>query len=353
MIWAIDPIVFELAASELRCAVVLEHIAENIEKAEYRIAIDGNGLLEKYLDIFERYLNDPSPNVQPIVRILAPIIKGTGGSFSVTISTPILEELKDVYDNLIDFFNCRDNIVESQLLAIAFNSRKEGVATILLPEEELLAKNHIRSTGFYTPSGSREITKALSRQKGISQKDCWFSLKGVDDFVKVGQFEETVESPAHMHSEKFEMKVIDKLRSELNCFSPVLVPYDVKEMAGQVDVYIESEDVIWVGECKLRDRGNEENRLNGKEMGKICRVIEATIRSKKPPKIYGYLISNASGVHDYAQEVLQNYVSNWQAYTDTQIQVAFRKAVLPNDWPKRDMWNILRLEPSKVLFESE
>ncbi len=352
MIWAIDPLVFELAAPEPRCAVALEHIAENIEKAEYLIALDGNGLFEKYIEIFESCLVDPSPNVQPIIRILAPIMKGLGASFSVPIDTPISAELEDIYDGLIDMLDCRSKVVESQLLTIALNSRKEGGVSVLIPEEELLERHDFPATKFYTPTGMKEIVKALWRKMGIRENDCWFQIKNINDIVKVGEHAGHIQSPAHAHSEKFEIKTLGKLRRELGCYDPEHAPSDVEQEAGQVDVYIAHNDIFWVGECKLRDRGNEGKLLNGEEMRKLCRVVDATVHSQNPKEITGYLISNADDVHEYAKEVLRSYIVRWCEYSGVSIQIAFRKAILPKRWSRQDSWGV-RLEPPQILFKSE
>jgi hypothetical protein len=105
---------------------------------------------------------------------------------------------------------------------------------------------------------------------------------------------------------------------------------------------------ILVAECKLRDKGNERKLIDGGEMGKLCRVVTETIEyvkrtSLQPLKISGYLVSNAEGVHPNGWEVYRNYVSSWLEQ-DTQIEVAFRQAILPNKWYKQDAFDIVRLE---------
>lgn len=346
MIWAIHPTVFELAREKPKYAVALEYIADQVEKAEDHLAFDGNGLFEKYIELAEKFIIDPSPNVQAVVRLFTPILKGHEDSLA-PLPAPVIDDFGDIYVTLSSSLECK--LIESQLLLMALNAKRSGGLVVLLPETDYWKNVGINPIRFYRPEASRVIARCL-RGKGFNENDWWFHVKDISDIVQINNNVGSANSPAHVHSQKFEILVRDKFLDENSCFVRSEVPSDITKGAGQVDVYIVSNSPleILVAECKLRDKGNESKLIDGEEMRKLCLVVTETIEyvkrtSLQPLKISGYLVSNAQGVHPNAWEVYRTLSANWFDQ-NVQIEVAFRRAILPNNWYRQDAFNIVRLE---------
>ena len=216
------------------------------------------------------------------------------------------------------------------------NSRRLGHLTILLPGPDVTAAE-LRERSLYTPAVLRDFKNLMAPVK----------IEYATDLVQVVipfPDKKISESPAHIHSHKFELLATLAIQNKYGCLNAHLnTPHQVKRKAGQVDVYVYERKGnprrIWIGECKLRDEGNLDRWITYGEILKLRNKLKAVEEFEKTnpdcvgtPEVIGFMISNAKNMDDDAWQVAKKD------------GITFLRARLPKRWARKEEWLISKLE---------
>lgn len=321
MLWTIDPDVFDAAGLDFRCMGTLAKIVET--QNQCRFVIDGGAIEEEYLTRFERLIAqnqneglDETSGRYLAFKLLQTILGGEADCYEIESSySPDLE-------NKFQALGC-DTPVEPELLAILSRSQQLGV-TMLFPGPGI-TDSKVRHRGIYDSRIRRQIWKEWP----------WLEVCYANETSIQFSFEST---SSHPKSKEFESQCAIYLQTEWSRSRFVTPPTPEGE---QLDVYgyIEDEDrrVIIVGECKLREEGNEGKLIEAREVKQLYRKICAVRRHEKKHsdssfEIRGYIISNADGLAEDAQMRARDF------------GIQYLKVLLTTRWSRQGEWSIRSIE---------
>jgi hypothetical protein len=298
MNFAVDPDVFQASFLEIPCLAALNEIGRDF--ASHRFLRDAEGVLEReYRQIFnEKYkTGDEHPAVVLLQRILF-----DDGNPEDTISS-----INPITTRLVSL-GC-SHPVEPELLGMLANARNLGLILAMVGHDA----DYLRKRGLHDETVRWRVCKEIP----------WLDIKWIGESrVEIPENDYSANNPPSIRAKQdaFESKVALWLQDDdpsLRCITP---PSKGKVGNEQIDVYgyrdASTGKTVVVGECKLRREGNEEKQIAAKEIQQLRRKVIAARKYEEAKKSLsrdgisveyeGILISNAIGVEDQAQRLIES-----------------------------------------------
>ncbi len=292
---AVDPDVWKASATDLRCRLAISEIWENpATRDKYAIALDGGDLEDEYATLMK------GPTVESDVKkILQDLVNQRDRSSRVCVVKPYMPQPLEAF---IAQEHC-DTPVEPVLIAMAASQDAPKVTLLLVGNDT------IRPRALHHPYITRSL-RHLFREM-IAKP---FTVKCATDYALLRD-----DKAFHtLNSRVFE----DQIRSIMQQrtgrrygLMPSLERITPKNVyhyrcadghcSGEVDVYLYLDlpdcRLVWIGECELREEGNEGVFTNLEKVMKLLRKVEGVRsfeqeRCKTQVFVRGYLVTNAEGL---------------------------------------------------------
>ena len=309
MLWIIDPDVFEASLTNELCSNALERIKTKIRSNSFATdKKDEQTIWSEYVKIYSKYKN--SHEEHPAVQILGQII-------NMPASYHLVSSARKPYNKIIGQFNCNAP-VEPDLLALAANCAVNS-PTLLLCGEPV----KIRERELHKPEVCRKI------------RNTYWSWLDVDYASnKNAGTKRVLPEMANELSNPFELSValfLNEIEENINYHLPP--PED--KYGGQIDLWglgksVEGKIITIVGECKLRNAGNENKDIS---LGEVEQVVERAETVKERYKelrrdnfeVRIYIVSNANSMTPAA-------IEKAKTVTKSGFQIKHWKADLEDGW---------------------
>lgn len=344
MNYAIDPDVFIASFSELPCEYALSQLS--IEASSHTFYRDREGRLElEYRRIFsENY--DTALFEHPALRLLQQILIEDGNPEDT------LSSVNPVVDKLRQF--CPEP-VEPELLGMLANASRFGLSLVLVGHDA----PYIRQRGLHKPDVRWTIRRQIPWLNITMAANTKLLLTQVK-YMEYGVDGEVIENAPEIKAKEdaFDAKVAIWLLDQDSSFRCTTPPSE-KECGEQIDVFghrllDNNTQTTVIGECKLRRRGNESKHIESKEVQQLLRKLKAAQRFAKrnyeprqspPLKFEGILISNATGIDEWARELI---------LSESEFNIRVLSVSLDSDWETSQQWGIvsgqwLEIGPSNAM----
>lgn len=326
-ILAVDPDVWRASASDLRCRLAISEIWEDPDSRDkYVIALDGDGLESEYYELMMDHAIQPE-----VKKILQDIINQRFRCSRVRCVTPYLSAALNTF---IIQHQC-DTPIEPALIAMAA-SRDTPAVTLLL-----VGSDNVRRRGLHQPDVKRSLRSLFKKEVKKA-----FAVKAATDYSLLRD-----DKALHkMHSRAFEDQIRAIIQQRIGRkygrmpYLERITPTEIMDYqcsdggcSGEVDVYLyldfPDHQFVWIGECELREEGNEGVYTDTDKVRKLVRKIEGvrnfeTGRCRTPVIVKGYLITNANSVETAAQRALASE------------SLTFVHAKMPLGWTGNFNWQL-------------
>jgi len=318
MLWVIDPDVYTAALVNPACNDALRKIVSRLHLDHF--AVDNKTIKREYTDFFTKYYESKPDH--PGIEILARVLNLSGNCQQISSDYT-------AYQAAIDALGCIE-AVEPHLLAVV--ARSEMLSPILVLPGAGAAMP--RKRGLHDPAILRKAKK------------CWPWLDVRDACETQISLQPPVrEQHAKKGSGAFESLAALALQDQdpqLRCKQPP----PIKKYGREIDVFGEKKvDGVWVivvGECKLREEGNEAASIEYDDIKQVDEQAQAvekyyrTVRKVNNFRVERYIISNADNFDSAAKRKAQDLARNGHP-------VQFWQAKLTSGWSRRERWRIKSL----------
>jgi hypothetical protein len=322
MFLVIDPDVFASARSHVNCQSVLLSIVGQLRAHQF--AVDNDVIKREYLALSKANRDSDHPSTVILRQIL-----DDSSELRVETSSDVNE-----FAGSLAALHITEP-VEPHLLAMI--ARTEANAPVLLLPGATIAP---RSRQLHDAAVCRTIRKRWCD---------WLDVR------YASQVEPLFPPPvrvnhAYLDSDRFELLVGYKLQeadSPLHCSQPPAR----REFGEQIDVYgtktVDGMWVIVVGECKLREEGNESRPIDAEAIEQVdrkARKVEAHFRRRRKVdnfRVERYIITNATDVES-------NTKTEANILINAGHPVTFWHAQLEKGWSRKKDWLIESLTRMEV-----
>lgn len=319
MLWVIDPDVLTSAQNHPACQMSLLSILNQLRAHQF--AVDNNEIKREYLTFWKAYRNTDHPGI----TILRQIFDDLSG-LSVEVSSDVAE-----FSDRLAALGVREP-VEPSLLAIVARTEVNSPVLLLTGSTAAIRKRQLHDaaicriarnrwcqwldvryagdTDFQIPSPVRERHADLD--SALFEKSAALALQEIDSSLRFRQ------SPPK------------------GTFGEEIDVFGEKKVKGRWTIVI--------GECKLREEGNESKQIGTEVVDQVdrkARKVEAYYRAKRKVdnfRIERHIVTNAVGVEPDAK-------AKASALTKIGYPVYFWQAKLERGWSRKKNWRIMKLSP--------
>ncbi len=321
----IDPDVFRASSFNRNCLLALQKIAS--EFSIHRFFVDNEEvIIREYQQIFSEKI----PHQQlvdeddVVIRLLQQLLSDS------------IETITSQHDLVDDFkaLGCSEP-VEPTLLGMMANAQSRGLVLMLVGEDI----DGVRKRGVYDEEKRWKILREIPLCAFIFATSVRIEFDQVNRKVIEGSIQEKA-----VHFETKAALYLQDIEPSLRCQTP-----PAKGSIGEeIDVYGYRDEqsnsrTVIIGECKLRCSGNESKLILGDEVKQLHRKViaardyENSRKSKQvtPLKFEGILITNASGLDEYAISIIKS---------QTEFRIRVLRVRLSKNWDMQQHWRIIRSE---------